>query len=53
MQISTVTQVGMSGQVDTMGSTPVVVQKRGGSERGKKDLALGIMILLCFGPHFC
>ena len=44
MQTLTVTQVGMSGQADTMGRVPVVVKKRGGSGRGKKDLALSVII---------
>lgn len=43
-QMSTVTQVGMSGQANTIGSTPVMVKKRCGSGRGKKDLALSVVI---------
>ena len=31
-QISTVTQVWMSGQADTIGSIPVVMQSQGGEE---------------------
>ena len=47
MQTSTMTQVGVPGQVGTPGDAPVVVKKRGGPGRGKKgkmDLASRVVI---------